>query len=122
MPRTAVDDSATRVHARRGALGVVVVAVLATGLVAVSDSRDAPARKPPPISSRYIEVGDGVRLAAQVWLPRAARNGARLPAMLRMTRYPLPVPGEPGPETDLVGRGFAAVVANVEGAGPSFGT
>jgi predicted acyl esterase len=80
----------------------------------------------------YVPVGDGVRLAVDVWLPveRTAVGGA-VGTVMRVTRYHrAEAPREPGPEVDtnagagdlFNGAGFALVVVDARGTGASFGT
>jgi uncharacterized protein len=84
------------------------------------------------LQSVYVPVGDGVRLAVDVWLP-VERTGAgrSVGTVLRVTRYyRAEAPPEPGPESDsnraagdlFNGAGFALVVADARGTGASFGT
>jgi uncharacterized protein len=84
------------------------------------------------VQSLYVPVGDGVRLAVDVWLP-AERTavGGTVGTVMRVTRYHrAEAPQEPGPEADtnaaagdLFNRaGFALVVVDARGTGASFGT
>jgi len=84
------------------------------------------------LQSVYVPVGDGVRLAVDVWLPaeRTAAGGT-VGTVMRVTRYyRAEAPPEPGPEADtnvaagdLFNRaGFALVVVDARGTGASFGT
>jgi len=84
------------------------------------------------LQSVYVPVGDGVRLAVDVWLPaeRTAAGGT-VGTVMRVTRYHrAEAPQGPGPEADtnaaagdLFNRaGFALVVADARGTGASFGT
>ena len=84
------------------------------------------------VQSVYVPVGDGVRLAMDVWLPvdRTAVGGT-VGTVMRVTRYHrAEAPQEPGPEADtnaaagdLFNRaGFALVVVDARGTGASFGT
>jgi putative CocE/NonD family hydrolase len=79
-----------------------------------------------------VPVGDGVRLAVDVWLPidRTAAGGT-VGTVMRVTRYHrAEAREEPGPEADtnaaagdLFNRaGFALVVVDARGTGASFGT
>jgi uncharacterized protein len=83
------------------------------------------------LQSVYVPVGDGVRLAVDVWLPveRTAAGGA-VGTVMRVTRYHrAEVPREPGPEADtnaaagdLFNRaGLALIVVDARGTGASFG-
>ena len=84
------------------------------------------------LQSVYVPVGDGVRLAVDIWLPmeRTAAGGT-VGTVMRVTRYHrAEAPQEPGPEADtnraagdLFNRaGFALVVVDARGTGASFGT
>ncbi|MFD3684465.1 CocE/NonD family hydrolase [Nocardiopsis sp. NPDC058631] len=84
------------------------------------------------LQALYVPVGDGVRLAADVWLPveRIAAEGA-VGTVVRATRYhrsqvpPGPGPAEDSnrPEGDLWNEaGFALVVVDARGTGASFGS
>jgi uncharacterized protein len=84
------------------------------------------------LQSVYVSVGDGVRLAVDVWLP-VERTGAggSVGTLMRVTRYyRAEARPEPGPESDsnraagdlFNGAGFALVVVDARGTGASFGT
>lgn len=84
------------------------------------------------LQSVYVPVGDGVRLAVDVWLPaeRTAAGGS-VGTVMRVTRYHrAEAPPEPGPQSDsnraagdlFNGAGFALVAADARGTGASFGT
>lgn len=90
------------------------------------------------VFSTYIPMREGVRLAADIYLPAPLPPGARLPAILEQTRYwrssqlrpPLSwfLPGE-GEAFPLLRRqrqfftshGYAVAVVDVRGTGASFG-
>ena len=84
------------------------------------------------LQSVYVPVGDGVRLAVDVWLPvERTAVGGTVGTVMRVTRYHrAEAPQEPGPEADtnaaagdLFNRaGFALVVVDARGTGASFGT
>jgi uncharacterized protein len=84
------------------------------------------------LQSVYVPVGDGVRLAVDVWLPvERTAVGGTVGTVMRVTRYHRAEgPREPGPEADtnaaagaLFNRaGFALVVVDARGTGASFGT
>jgi uncharacterized protein len=88
--------------------------------------------------SVYIPMRDGVRLAADVYLPKDLSAGERIPALLYQTRYwrsmelrppfswLMPGPGDHIPLTRkakafYVLRGYALVNVDVRGTGASFG-
>ena len=84
------------------------------------------------LQSVYVPVGDGVRLAVDVWLPvQRTAVGGTVGTVMRVTRYHrAEATQEPGPEADtnwaagdLFNRaGFALVVVDARGTGASFGT
>lgn len=84
------------------------------------------------LQSLYVPVGDGVRLAVDVWLPiERIAAGERIGAVVRTTRYYRATQSEiPGPEGDVNraegelwnGAGLAFLVADARGTGASFGT
>ena len=84
------------------------------------------------LQSVYVPVGDGVRLAVDVWLPvERTAVGGTVGTVMRVTRYHrAEAPRVPGPEADtnaaagdLFNRaGFALVVVDARGTGASFGT
>lgn len=110
---------------RLGAASGLALAALLAGL--------APASEPFRLDARYLPMSDGVRLAADVYLPRDLPAGARVPAILHQTRYyrALDVrwPASllfPGLYTARVrrftARGYAYVLVDDRGSGASFGT
>ena len=84
------------------------------------------------LQSVYVPVGDGVRLAVDVWLPvERIAVGGTVGTVMRLTRYyRAEAPQEPGPEADTNAAagdlfndaGFALVVGDARGTGASFGT
>ena len=96
-------------------------------------------RLPPPRrvqlarTSIYLTMRDGVRIAADVYLPSDLPTGARIPAVLRQTRYYRRMAFRPpfsrlvsdpylGMIRRFVGAGYAWVTIDVRGTGASFGT
>lgn len=71
----------------------------------------------------YVRMRDGVRLAVDVYLPRDLAAGARVPALLRQTRYWRAREGGAagGIEKFFVTHGYAVVTADVRGTGASSG-
>jgi uncharacterized protein len=79
------------------------------------------------LQSVYVPVGDGVRLAVDVWLPvERTAVGGMVGTVMRVTRYHRDeAPREPGPEADtnaaagdlFNGAGFALVVVDARGTG-----
>ncbi|MGI8547905.1 MAG: CocE/NonD family hydrolase [Gemmatimonadaceae bacterium] len=84
----------------------------------------------------YVTVRDGVRIAADVYLPSSLPPGTRLPAILEQTRYwrSMQPRAELAPDAFVaanapparvaafVTRGYAYVITDVRGTGASFGT
>jgi len=85
----------------------------------------------PRLQSLYITMRDGVRIAADVWLPPGFESKKKLPAIMRCTRY--------WRASDIVGAsleqdqnyrtaammneaGYALVLVDARGTGASFGT
>lgn len=91
-------------------------------------------------SSRYLTMRDGVRIAVDLYLPAALRNGEKLPTILQQTRYfrsmelrwpfRLALGGRPFDHTGLYAKrrkrfvtsGYAWVVVDVRGSGASYGS
>lgn len=79
----------------------------------------------------YIPMRDGVKIAIDLMLPANLSPDARIPAILKQTRYWRAMEYRPpfswfqGPaefERFFTGNGYALVYADVRGAGASFGT
>ena len=75
------------------------------------------------LTSGFIPMPDGTRIAADVFLPAGLAPGKKLPAVLTATRYwRAPEGSAPGPQAhDWIRRGYALVVVDVRGTGASFG-
>ncbi len=78
----------------------------------------------------HIPMRDGVRIAVDVWLPEGIEPGARLPTMIRATRYWrargfVDAPTEGDSNFDEAerwnGAGYALVLVDARGSGASFG-
>ncbi len=98
------------------------------------DRRAATHTVPTAPVSRYLTMRDGVRLAADIYLPVGERPTEGFPAVLIFTPYyrrfrlaaDAPAGVEPSPNSaayrqTFVPRGFALVVVDVRGTGASFG-
>ena len=81
------------------------------------------------LSSFYLETRDGTRIAADLWLPDAART-ARIGTVVMLTRYVRSTgPGSPRPEDDpnyayaqrFLEAGLAWMYVDARGTGASFG-
>ncbi|MBI4541188.1 MAG: CocE/NonD family hydrolase [Gemmatimonadetes bacterium] len=76
-----------------------------------------------PVRSLHVTMRDGVRIALDVVLPDGLPNGAKVPAVLTMTRYWRAMEGE-GPnemQRFFSSHGWAVVSGDVRGTGASFG-
>jgi len=108
----------------------LAVALLACGIAALVLFTGRTAQS----QSLYLTMDDGVQIAVDVWLPADRAPGAKLPAILRATRYWRSY--ELGPIGRLLalsgnellaegenwaGAGYALVVVDVRGSGASFG-
>jgi putative CocE/NonD family hydrolase len=98
----------------------------------------APSYEGTAAESLYLTMRDGVRLAAEVILPRNLPAGARIPALLSQTRYwramelRAPFKWFLSPEAldpdfkdfqpFFASHGYAQVIVDVRGTGASFGT
>lgn len=90
------------------------------------------------VSSQYLEMDDGVRLAAEIILPKGLQSGDRLPALLVQSRYWRTIelrsplnwfwraedmnPNFRDQQPFFTSHGYAIVVVDVRGTGASFGT
>ena len=82
-----------------------------------------PAYREASVSSAYVTMRDGVRIAVDVMLPQGLPPAAKIPALLSFTRY---WRAKEGREPDnlqkfFVGHGYAVVMVDVRGTGASFG-
>lgn len=85
----------------------------------------------PPRRSFYVDMRDGVGIAVDLYLPRAAAEGGKVPAILRMTRYwravrfrtlVRPLLDEPQPLAQrFLAAGYAWLDVDVRGSGASGG-
>lgn len=112
-------------RADRGAAPFVALAAqcmcLLSGVVDVPEV-DAQERRP---LSVFIPMLDGVRLAADVWLPPEAGEHGSYPAIVEFSRYWRGVAGQAEPK-EIVAEfnryGFAYVIVDARGTGASFGS
>jgi uncharacterized protein len=83
----------------------------------------APANKELALSAVYITMPDGVKIAADVILPRDLSVDTKLPAILTQTRYwRAPEGRQPSVESRYwINHGYAIVSTDVRGTGASFG-
>ena len=84
-------------------------------------------------SSQYITVRDGIKIAAEIWLPKGLSSSKKIPTVLVQTRYWRAIllkpiirlfrkPAfEPKEVKILTSYGFAVVCIDVRGCGASYG-
>lgn len=103
-------------------------AVLLTVALLACETAGAPAR--PEVSAHYLTARDGIRLAADVYLP-GGEHDPPFPALLTLTRYRRgledPETGErintlSGLDRHFLDHGYALVKVDARGSGASFGT
>ena len=75
------------------------------------------------VISEYITMPDGVKIAADIWLPSSVVSGGKVPAMLELTRYWRVIHNKLPRERVLylTQLGFAHAVVDCRGSGASFG-
>jgi putative CocE/NonD family hydrolase len=100
-------------------------------LLLVAFPWSASAQVPYELSSAYVPMKDGTRIAVDVYLPTDRQPGERLPAIMELTRYwrgaEDPESGEAivrwqGPEMAFLSQGYALLKIDVRGSGASFGS
>lgn len=86
------------------------------------------------IQSVFITIGDGIKLAADLYLPKGLPSNEKVPSVLVQTRYwrayqfripfkwIMPSPRKPWIVKGLTSFGFAVVWVDVRGTGASYGT
>ena len=80
----------------------------------------APKYKEFVVSSLYVRVRDGVRIAIDVVLPKDLPAGEKIPTVMNMTRYWRSHQGDK-PGTWFPSDGYAHVLVDARGTGASFG-
>lgn len=120
------------------AMAIVAAAVLAVAGLLYRDPDRAPTPAGlPHLSSLYLTMRDGTRIAADVWLPPSLAAGERVPVLIKGTPYwrasalsflgkALWTLGEHprrgDPDTPILNRrGYAVVAVDTRGTGASFG-
>ncbi|MEO8448613.1 MAG: CocE/NonD family hydrolase [Gemmatimonadota bacterium] len=127
-----------RIGIALGALGLaLVLTVIGIGLFAQGPGGERLAAGMRRNEARYVTMRDGVRLAVDVWYPPDLAAAAKVPALIRSTRYVraqeygpigkvLAVFGKlawVGGAIDLVnGAGYVVVLVDARGSGASFGS
>ncbi|MDE0649535.1 MAG: CocE/NonD family hydrolase, partial [Gammaproteobacteria bacterium] len=129
------DDPTAASPARTAASSMLGLAVL-TLTASCGDAPSSGAGAIGPVSTLernqalHIPMRDDVRIAVDVWLPEGIEPGARLPTMVRATRYwrargLVDVPLELASNFDEAERwnraGYALVLIDARGSGASFG-
>lgn len=76
------------------------------------------------ITSLYVPMRDGTRIAIDVLLPKDLPNAAKIPALISFTRYWRAQENQPPAEFQkfFVRHGYALIMVDVRGTGASFGT
>ncbi|MEW6210493.1 MAG: CocE/NonD family hydrolase [Acidobacteriota bacterium] len=82
---------------------------------------DVPQRSEVSLQAIHIPVRDGVKIAADVILPKDLPAGKKLPTILLATRYWRAVEGTPAGNRFWTDHGYAVVAIDVRGTGASFG-
>jgi len=114
------------VRVRGGISGLLVACIAACSDAAAPTDHPATARRAER-HSLYVPVRDGARIAIDVHLPPGLAEGARLPTILRITRYWRAIEqtnGQTMPDeyADAIAtQGNAYVTMDVRGSGASFG-
>jgi putative CocE/NonD family hydrolase len=83
-----------------------------------------PQYKTASVTSFYIPMRDGVRVAVDLVLPEGLPAGAKIPTVLELTRYWRAQADQKGPnrwQMFFASFGYAVVTADVRGTGASFG-
>jgi hypothetical protein len=117
---------------RRNVLSLIVFTALVASAPAASYAQQAyqfgkcevaPANKEAALRALHITMPDGVKIAADVILPRDLPAEANLPTVLTQTRYWRAAEGRPptGADRYWINHGFAVVNTDVRGTGASFG-
>ena len=129
------DDPTAALPARTAASSILALALL-TLTASCGDAPPSGAGAVGPVSTLernqalHIPMRDDVRIAVDVWLPEEIEPGARLPTMVRATRYwrargLVDVPLERASNFDEAerwnGAGYALVLIDARGSGASFG-
>ena len=117
---------------RRNVLSLIVFTVLVASAPVASYAQQAyqfgkcevaPANKEAALRALHITMPDGVKIAADVILPRDLPAEAKLPTVLTQTRYWRATEGRQptGADRYWINHGFAVVNTDVRGTGASFG-
>lgn len=127
---------------KRVAQGVlVIVGVAVAAILVMAAAARGPGGVVTPVGlkrneAKYITMRDGVRIAIDIWVPADLAAGAKLPTMIRATRYMRAT--EPGVlaragmaigkysplehSVDALNRsGYAVILVDARGSGASFG-
>jgi putative CocE/NonD family hydrolase len=116
----------------RKAASLIISAMLVASVSVASYSQQAyqfgkcevaPANREAALRSVYITMPDGVKIAADVVLPKNLSADAKLPTVLTQTRYWRATEGRQpgGADRYWINHGYAVVNTDVRGTGASFG-
>jgi putative CocE/NonD family hydrolase len=98
------------------------------GAQQINDDAAASAANRAANQATYISMPDGVRIAAEIWLPDGLKPADRLPTLISFTRYWRASAYDPPQNTrselfaGLNQAGYAVVVVDARGSGASFGS
>ena len=127
---------------KRVAQGVlVIVGVAVAAILVMAAAARGPGGVVTPVGfkrneAKYITMRDGVRIAIDIWVPADLAAGAKLPTMIRATRYMrAPEPGVLARAGMAIGKysplehsvdalnrsGYAVILVDARGSGASFG-
>lgn len=82
---------------------------------------DVPQRSEVSLQAIHIPMRDGVKIAADIILPKDLPAGKKLPTILLATRYWRAIEGAPAGNRFWIDHGYAVVSIDVRGTGASFG-
>ncbi|MBK4730689.1 CocE/NonD family hydrolase [Oxynema sp. CENA135] len=115
-----------RLYAFFCALGLILALLGAQVPLQVGFAFDLPRNQ-----ALYVPMSDGTKIALDLWLPADLKPDARIPTVMRMTRYwrsfglvDLPMESDPnyGDARRWNEAGYALVIVDGRGSGASFGT
>ncbi len=120
-----------RLHQRIRAAGLLSLLVCTAGRALESPSGEFGRADFSRNQALYLTMRDGVRIAIDLWLPAMAQTAARVPTVIRATRYwraldlvDAEIKDDSNyPEAERFNsKGYALVIVDARGSGASFGT
>jgi len=126
-PDALIEGAGGGYHFVHAVLLAVLVASAATGCGDRPQGLAPASQQGPAVHSVYVPMPDGVRLAADVWLPQGQDDVVKLASVVEFTRYWRATETQPQknklPEEiqQSLNHGYAYVVVDVRGSGASFG-